>query len=126
MADQYNFGTSSSGDPSGGFELQFDMPSSERVQQPKSVALVVAFLLLSCVALFLPAGKSFNLAGYLVGSAGIAIAAIVYRSITRTRRRDPMFGEVAWLDSAVSIMLGAGIVLAGLHAFFFALEHKVL
>jgi len=36
-----------------------------------------------------------------------------------------MFGEIGWLDAAVSAMLGVGILLAGLHAYFFALEHKV-
>jgi hypothetical protein len=76
--------------------------------------------LIACLVCFVPNSKPAHVIGYLIGAVLVGLTAVAYRNTDRVRRRSTAYVMTPWCAYAVASALVVGILLAAIHAFYFA------
>jgi hypothetical protein len=94
---------------------------------PKPLAILVGLELLLAAVVFFPAERWANWLGYGVAGWAVMLTALLYRHIDRRKRMAAPGRYVSSrsLNRAVMSAVLLGFAIAGFHAWFIALEHRL-
>jgi hypothetical protein len=87
-------------------------------------ALLAIELAVSALCL-LPGTKVIHVVGYLIAAVFVAVTVVMFRSVDRVRRRSNRYISYTWPGRTAGAALGCGLVLAMLHAYYFAQSRQI-
>lgn len=99
-------------------------PPGAAVHPPRGLLVLLAVELAASAALLAVGTKAAHLVGYAIAAVLVAVTAVAFRTVDRTRRQSKRYvgyPAVGWLVAGALVL---GVALAAVHAYYFSLsEH---
>ena len=115
MTDLFDYSTSTGANGARNVGIDEDIAATRAPNFP--LVVLASEVVIACVA-FVPASKTFHVAGYAIAALAVALTAVWYRTIDRVRRRASDYVDQIWKRHFVACCLVCGILLAAAHAYY--------